>query len=181
MSTAIGKPIVTFSLAFVAGALGAALGWIVTGFAADVVLGLQGMSDREGYRAMVAFFSFGPFGAIAGLVLAVWLVLRFYAGRAGAARVAGYSAAVALLCAGIGAAYVGFLYLSDDVLVRNGPPPQAKFEIRFPAGARLPEALQGVRIDLNTDKNTAEAYFSAAAPDGDRPVIAGAVDLFFRQ
>jgi hypothetical protein len=143
MSTAIGKSIVTFGLAFVAGAVGAALGWLAAASAADVVLERLGMPNMEGGRAMFALVGIGPFGAIAGLVLGVWLVLRFYVGRAGVARVAGYSAAVALLCAGIGAAYAGFLYLSDDVLVRNGPAPQAKFEIRFPAGASLPHALEG--------------------------------------
>jgi hypothetical protein len=47
---------------------------------ADALLGLGGMSDREGGRAMVAFFAIGPYGALAGLVLGAWMVLRFYGG-----------------------------------------------------------------------------------------------------
>ena len=39
------------------GAAGALIGWIVTGLVADALLGLGGMSDREGGRAMVAFFA----------------------------------------------------------------------------------------------------------------------------
>jgi hypothetical protein len=37
---------------------------------ADLLLGLGGMSDPEGGRAMIAFFTFGPFGGLVGLVLA---------------------------------------------------------------------------------------------------------------
>jgi hypothetical protein len=69
--------LVTYLLAFLSGVSGALLGWIVTGLAANFVLGLTGMSEREGGRAMVAFFSVAPFGALAGLILGIWLVLHY--------------------------------------------------------------------------------------------------------
>ena len=180
MSTPLGKSIVTFGLAFIAGLAGAVLGWLALGLIADTILGLHGVSNMEGGRAMVALMVIGPLGALAGLVLGVWLVLRFFAGSAGARRVAGYCGGVVLLIALLGVAYIEYLSLSDDVLVRNALPAEAVFEIRFPEQARLPDELQGVRIDLDTDKNSADAFIRAAPPDGGRPVIAGSVDLYFR-
>jgi hypothetical protein len=69
---------------------------IVTGFVDNAILSVGGMSDINGGRAMVAFFTFAPFGAIAGLILGVWLVLRRRIGKPGLARVAGYSALAVL-------------------------------------------------------------------------------------
>ena len=181
MAAPEGNRLLTYLLAFLGGVVGALLGWIVTGFLADFVLGLQGMSEREGGRAMVAFFTVAPFGALAGLILGVWLVLRYQGGYKGFANLAGRGAFV---IAGIGAAvalglwgYIG----SDDILAKNGPPPQAKFEIRFPANAALPAKLEGLKIDLNTDKNTMPAtWLTELGYDGNRPVIVGGVDLYFR-
>lgn len=181
MAAPEGNRLLTYLLAFLGGVVGALLGWIVTGFLADFVLGLQGMSEREGGRAMVAFFTVAPFGALAGLILGVWLVLRYQGGYKGFANLAGRGA---LVIAGIGAAvalglwgYIG----SDDILAKNGPPPQAKFEIRFPANAALPAKLEGLKIDLNTDKNTMPAtWLTELGYDGNRPVIVGGVDLYFR-
>src|SRR6476646_9227855 len=133
MSASLGKSVVTFGLAFLAGVVGACIGWLVTGFAADAILSVGGMSDINGGRAMVAFFTFAPFGALAGLILGVWLAVRKRTGNWSFAPVAGYSAFVVLLCVGIGAVYVGYLYLSDDILVHNGPSPILRFEIRLPA------------------------------------------------
>lgn len=42
------------------GVAAALLGWILTGFLANFVLGLQGMSERESGRATVAFFAVAP-------------------------------------------------------------------------------------------------------------------------
>ena len=63
MSRPIGRTIVTYGLAAIGGLIGAILLWLSTGFVADFLLGLSGMSAREGGRAMVAFFAIGPFGA----------------------------------------------------------------------------------------------------------------------
>lgn len=179
MAAPEGNRLLTYLLAFLGGVAGALLGWIVTGFLADFVLGLQGMSEREGGRAMVAFFTVAPFGALAGLILGVWLVLRYQGGYRGFANLAGRGA---LVIAGIGAAvalglwgYIG----SEDILAKNGPPPQAKFEIRLPANA-VPAKLEGLSIDLNTTRNTMPATLGGARNEGGRPVIPGEVDLYFR-
>ena len=44
----------------------------------------------------------------------------------------------------------------------------------------LPDRLEGVSIDLNTDKNQMFSTLTATATDGDRPVVQGVVDLYFR-
>ena len=177
MSDSLGKSVATFALAFLAGIVGAVLGWIVTGFAADAILAVGGMSDINGGRAMVAFFTFAPFGAIAGLILGVWLVLRRRLGKPGFARVAGYSALVVLLCAGLGAATAGYFYLANDILV---PTPQLKFELRFPPNTALPDKLEGVDIDLNTDKNTMPGIWNEMRTEDGRTTASGSVDLYFR-
>jgi hypothetical protein len=158
MSRPIGRTIVTYGLAAIGGLIGAILLWLSTGFVADFLLGLSGMSAREGGRAMVAFFAIGPFGALLGFGLGVWLVLH--------QRV------------------IGFYALTDDVLVRNGPPPQLLFELRLPAGTVLPDQLEGVSVsvsvDFDTDKNQMFSTLTGTTADNDRPVIQGVVDLYFR-
>jgi hypothetical protein len=76
MSRPIGRTLVTYGLAALGGLVGAILFWLSTGIVADFLLGLSGMSAREGGRAMVAFFAIGPFEGLLGLGLGVWLVLR---------------------------------------------------------------------------------------------------------
>jgi MFS family permease len=76
MAAPEGNRLLTYLLAFLGGIAGALLFYIVTGLAANFVLGLTGMSEREGGRAMVAFFAVAPFGALAGLILGIWLVLH---------------------------------------------------------------------------------------------------------
>ena len=70
--------------------------------------------------------------------------------------------------------------MTDDVLVRNGPPPQLLFELRVPAGTVLPDKLEGVSVDLDTDKNQMFSTLTGTTADNDRPVIQGVVDLYFR-
>lgn len=71
--------------------------------------------------------------------------------------------------------------LTDDVLARNGPPPEAKFQIRLPPNAVLPETLAASRSTyLETDKNTMPASLTEARTEDGRPLIAGEVDLYFR-
>jgi MFS family permease len=181
MSTPLGKSVITFGLAFLAGVVGACIGWLVTGFVADAILGVGGMSDINGGRAMVAFFTFGPIGAVAGLILGVWLVLRRRIGNWSFAQVAGYAAFIALLCVGIGAVYVGYLYLNDDILVHNGPSPILRFEIRLPPTATLPSDLDSVKVDLETDKNTMPGTLDDEIKTADgRKFLSGGVEVYFR-
>lgn len=178
MSTSPAKPLITYLLAFFAGAAGAVLGFVAVGLLADFVLGLQGMSDREGYRAMLSFFTFAPFGAVAGLFAGSALVLRYHGGYRGFAELAGRTVLVAAALAGIvGLGVWAYVAAEDDILARNGPPPQLHFEIRLPQGATLPS---GSEVQLETDKNTMPAAYLRQGSNDPRPVPSGAVDLYFR-
>lgn len=71
MSTAERRPLSTYLLAALLGLIGAVFGFILTGLVADTLLAMSGMPDREGYRAMIAFFTFARsadwWGFLAGL------------------------------------------------------------------------------------------------------------------
>ena len=77
---------------------------------------------------MVAFFAIGPFGGLLGLGLGVWLVLHRPGAHRSFAAFAGAILTAVALVAAIYGAVIGFYALTDDVLVRNGPPPQLLFE-----------------------------------------------------
>ena len=121
MSRPIGRTIVTYGLAAIGALIGAILLWLSTGFVADFLLGLSGMSPREGGRAMVAFFAIGPFGALLGFGLGVWLVLHQRSAHRSIAAFAGAIVTAIALVAAIYGAVIGLYALTDDVLVRNGP------------------------------------------------------------
>jgi hypothetical protein len=166
----------TYLLTVLGGIASALLGFIASGLLADGLLALAGMGDREGGRAaMIAFFSIAPFGALAGLLAGIFLVLRYRGSYRSFADIAGRGV---LIVAGLFAAgaLVPWIYgLTDDVLVRNGPPSQAKFEIRLPPNAALPEKLAGVAVNLEMP-----ASLTKKRTEDGRPVIAGEVDLYFR-
>ena len=44
----------------------------------------------------------------------------------------------------------------------------------------LPDKLEGVSVDLNTDKNQMSSTLTGTATDNGRPVLQGVVDLYFR-
>jgi hypothetical protein len=129
---------------------------------------------------MVAFFAIGPFEGLLGLGLGVWLVLRRRGAHLSFAAFAGAILTAVALVAAIYGAVIGFYALTDDVLVRNGPPPQLLFELRLPAGTVLPDKLEGVSVDLDTDKNQMFSTLTGSATDNGRPVLQGVVDLYFR-
>ncbi|MGX1321929.1 hypothetical protein AB7M17_005382 [Bradyrhizobium sp. USDA 377] len=137
---------------------------------------------------LLGLFFYSPIGAIAGAVLASWLVTRSGKDKdAGSGSVARNSlkslGVVVLLCvAGIGI-YIAYAYATATPwLNRNGNNPLLVFEVRFPAGVKVPATAQGITIELQTDLNTMPGEVTPAAfyRDGDQPVIAGEVELAFR-
>ncbi len=174
------RPLLTYPLAFLAGAAGALLAWVLTGFVAAYFAGLAGVSDMEGGRAMFAFFGVAPFGGLAGLTLGVWLVLRYWGGYRGFANLVGRAAAVVVALFAVTALGLWAYSLSGDVLVTNGPAPLVNFEIRFPPNAVLPAQLAGLSVDLDTDKNTMPADDLRQASDDGRAVLSGDIQLYFR-
>lgn len=135
---------------------------------------------------LLGLFVYSPIGAIAGAVLANWLV-----GRSGKPINTGSVASnslkslgvVALLCgAGIGI-YIAYAYATATPWLNpNGGNPLLMFEVRYPAGVKVPTSAQGITIELQTDLNTMPGKVNPAAfyRDGDQGVIAGEVELAFR-
>ena len=72
-------------------------------------------------RARAAtFFAIGPFGALLGFGLGVWLVLHQRSAHRSIAAFAGAIVTAIALVAAIYGAVIGLYALTDDVLVRNG-------------------------------------------------------------
>ena len=143
----------TFILAVLGGILGAALGWTAAAFAALVISGYLGVSDFEGARAMGAIWGFGPIGGFVGLIGGIWLVLR-------ARGVRGFTATalrMPLVIGGIAALTAGVFWIAWEMrpdLNSNGAPPRLLFEIKLPAGTKLPASRDAIGINLATEKNT---------------------------
>ena len=166
------------------GVAGPVAGYIAT----FVLLSLFDFGNRADpiTSGLLGLFVYSPVGAIAGAVFANWLVGR--SGKdTGDGSVASNSlkslGVVALLCvAGIGI-YIAYAYATATPwLNRNGPTPLLVFEVRFPAGVKVPTSAQGITIELQTDLNTMPGKVNPAAfyRDGDQAVIAGEVELAFR-
>jgi hypothetical protein len=173
----------TFVLAVVAGIVGLVVGWAAAAFAALLYASATGMSNFEGAAGMLAVFGIGPIGGLIGLVLGIWLVLR--RGRAGG-RSFGSSALrgvlVLVAIAAVIAGGFGVMYMTRDVINPDGPAPQLAFELRLPAGLPPPDASKPIEVELHTQKNRMPGSLAVDANrrDGDRIVIPGRVDLYFR-
>jgi hypothetical protein len=169
-----------YLLAFVAGIVGAAVGWAAVAAATVVIAGYMGVSDFEGARSMLAVFGTGPLGGLAGLVAGVALVLR----RRGGHGAAGIALRTPLVVGAIAAAAAGglwWMYETRPVLNTNGPAPQLAFEVRLPAGLAPPPG-GGLRAELHTERNRMPARLAEAparSEDG-RAVLAGDVEVYYR-
>jgi hypothetical protein len=170
-----------YLISILAGIAGAAAGWMAAAAGGMLIMGLAGVSDFEGARAMGSFFVIGPIGGILGLIAGIWLALRFTGRPRRLGALAGHSAIVLVTIAVLVAGFDLFMTLTDDVLVRNGPAPHVEFEIRLPASAAAP-ARNAVEIRLDTDKNQAEGTLNKdwLRHDGDRAVLIGRVNIYFR-
>jgi len=172
---------VTFLVALVGAIVGLVGGFVAGAVAGTFIAAATHMSNFEGASGYFAVFFCGPIGALVGLVLGVWIALRLRGGPKGIFAVAKYSA-FTFAAALAGAAAVIYLMLAfDTTLNRNSAPRQALFEIRMPPGTKLAADRRGITIELDTDRNIADAYIGKDQhDDGDRPVISGGVDLAFR-
>ena len=163
--------------AVLAGIAGAVAGWFLTGVLALWIAGLCGLSDFEGGRGMFAFLGVGPIGGLVGMIGAAWAVLRQrfgpLPGGAVLLRLAG-------VLAGIAALVVGGIWLRLATLdtYSDRLPPRLEFEVRVP---RALAAGAGVEVELDTDKNVADALLDRDwRADGDASVYAGSVSLDFK-
>lgn len=171
----------TFILALLAGIAGAVICYLGATAAGFVLAGASGMSDFEGGRAMFAAFVVGPLGGLIGLAVGIWLVLRTR-GRYRGGGIVWRGALVVVAIGALVAGGIGYMVATNEILNPNALPLQLDFEIRLPAGSAMPTRVDRVSVDLQTDRNTMPAVLDADATrmDGDRAVLAGLVELYFR-
>ncbi|WP_027543231.1 hypothetical protein [Bradyrhizobium sp. WSM2254] len=164
-------------LRIAAGVVGAVAGFIAT----LLLLELGGLGNRAD---LITSGLLALFGAIAGLVLATRLATRMDGSAGSLARNSLKSlAVVVLLCAATGVGYYAYaVTTATPWLNPNAANPLLLFEVRLPAGTTVPASAQGIAIELQTDLNTmpGEPSVSRFRRDGDKPVIAGEVELAFR-
>ena len=166
------------------GVAGAVAGYIAT----FVLLSFFDFGNRADpiTSGLLGLFVYSPIGAIAGAVLASWLVTRQEtdASNGSVARTSLKSLGiVALFSVAAAATYLAYAYATATPWLNpNAANPLLVFEVRLPAGVTVPASAQGISIELQTDLNTMPADLTPAAfhSDGDRPVIAGEVELAFR-
>ncbi|HSP98337.1 MAG TPA: hypothetical protein VL049_14010 [Candidatus Dormibacteraeota bacterium] len=164
--------------ALLAGMVGAVVGWFVTGVVALWIAGLCGMSDFEGGRGMFAFLAVGPIGGLLGMIGAAWAVLRQ---RFGPLPGGGLLMRLVAVLAGIAALVAGGIWLRLATLdtYTDTLPPQLEFELRVPAA--LAGARKDVAVELDTDKNVADATLADDwRDDGATRVLSGSVSLDFK-
>jgi hypothetical protein len=166
------------------GVAGAVAGYIAT----FVLLSFFDFGNRADpiTSGLLGLFVYSPIGAIAGAVLASWLVTRpeTDASNGSVARTSLKSLGiVALFCVAAAATYLAYAYATATPWLNpNAANPLLVFEVRLPAGVAVPASAQGISIELQTDLNTMPADLTPAAfhRDVDQPVIAGEVELAFR-
>lgn len=184
-----------FLIAILAGILGAGLGLVAGWFVGEFLAWLFEVSCFEGacgyFVGLIAIIG-GLVGLVAGPLIALVAGRRragreapadAVPGRARAKTAGQFVGAIAVIVAlGAGGTWL-YAWLADDSL--GGPnraPPQLHYEIRFPAGTALPDTAAGVDVQLDTEKNQAwgDLFDDWTRRDGDRPMIAGFFELYFR-
>ena len=171
-------------LSIAGGVIGAVVGFV----AALLLFELLGSGNRADPIAsgLFALFAVGPAGAIAGLVLGTRLAMRFSRGTSTSGPAANsfkaFGVLVGLVAAGVGAYALYAINTATPWLNPNAANPLLLFEVRLPAGTALPVSEKEIAIELQTDQNRmpGEPKFNQFRRDGDRPVIAGDVELAFR-
>jgi hypothetical protein len=171
------------SLQIAGGVVGAVVGFVAT----PLILELVGFGNRADLitSGLLALFVLAPAGALAGLVLGTKLAMRMR-GDENAGSLASNSlkalGVLIVLCAAAGTAYYVYAVTSATPWLNpNAANPILEFEVRLP-GTAPPGSVRDIAIELQTDINSmpGEPRFDQFRRDGDRPVIAGDVELAFR-
>jgi len=166
----------TYLLALLAGVAGAVIGYLGGATVGSAIAAALEMSSFEGESGFFVAFVVGPVWAIAGLVLGIYLALRYYGGFTGFPAIAGR---MALTIAAIGVLAAGAIPVRFATLdpFANRAKPQLLFEIRFPAEIS-PDKLAATTIELQSGDQASAAWFERnAATAGDRPTYWGGVEI----
>ena len=172
------------SLQVAGGVVGAVIGFVATLLLLELI-GFGNWADPIMSGAL-ALLLFAPCGAIAGLLLGTALARRLRGGRDSEGLFHSSmkaSAVLIALCAATGASYYIYaITTATPWLNPNAPNPLLVFEVRLPAGTALPGSTSDIAAELQTDLNTmpGELQPDQFRSDGEKPVIAGYVELAFR-
>ena len=172
------------SLQVAGGVVGAVIGFVATLLLLEL-LGFGNPADPI-MSGMLVLLVFAPGGAITGLLLGTALASRLSGGESsdGLFRSSMKASAVLIgLCAAAGASYYVYaVTTATPWLNPNAPNPLLVFEVRLPAGSTFPGSSSEITARLQTDLNTmpGEIQPDQFRRDGERPVIAGYVELAFR-
>ena len=170
----------TYVLAFLAAVAGTVAGFFLASALGSVLAPALGISSFEGAAGYFAVFVVGPVGGLIGLVLGLWLVLRYKGGYRTFSAIAGRSALIVVAIAVVAAAGVQ-LRLATLENFSNGPSPQMEFEIRLPAHAVI-TSKQGLDVEMQAGSQRSGGLLRDEwlRQDGDRPVVVGFVPLYTR-
>ena len=176
--------------AFIGGLLGLVIGGVGAALISGLIMEMAGVSNFEGGLGMAAVFAFGPLGAVAGLILGIWLGLRI--GRKRAAAPDGKpvpqhglrNAAIAI--AGIialGGIVLWVMYASTPQhLEYDQAGADLVFELRAPAQLAATLDPKAVEISLDTDLNQMPGDWADGPPvvEGEWTSLGGQVELYYR-
>lgn len=167
----------TYLFALLAGAAGAVAGYLGAAAVGSVLATVFQMSSFEGASGYFVAFVAGPIGAIGGLVLGMYLVLRFHGGFSGFSAIAGR---MILIVFAIGALVVGGVLLRLATLdgFPNSAKPQLVFEMRFAPGISA-DRIAAASVELQSEGSTEWFDHAVAAADG-RLVRRGGAEILHR-
>jgi hypothetical protein len=190
------------ALGFLSGLVGMLAGWFGLAF---LVIALAG-PDRDGGVAMGAFFNIGPFGAIIGFGVGVWLFVKFGLVAQGASFAAALSsepgsasshggAAVAPATARVsrpfgvvvlaiigGLAWWAWYEFIRSPYLTHGYMTLA-LQFRLPADMAVPAEAKDVQIVLDEGQKRWPAYLNEArwrGHQGNRAVILASVSMMYK-
>ncbi|MBI5321988.1 hypothetical protein [Bradyrhizobium sp.] len=155
----------TYLLALLAGVAGAVLGYLGGAAVGSLLATVFRMSSFEGASGYFVAFVTGPIGAICGLVLGMYLVLRFHGGFSGFSAMAGR---MILIVFAIGALAAGGVFIRLATLDphANRAKPQLLFEMRFASGIP-PNRIAAASVELHSGGSTAATWFDDLTPVAD--------------
>src|SRR4029078_4790871 len=142
----------TILIAAIAGLIGLGVFFFIGALIASFAAGALHISTMEGAR--------GDFAALVGMIVGVigfigaaWLVLR-RRGVRGVRVALGGIAALALIIVSAASAVCILYPMQRHALIRNGPEPLLRLEIRAPQNIAI---FADATAELTTDRNTADA------------------------
>jgi hypothetical protein len=168
--------------AVLGGIFGVLVGYFAAAFLSAIVMGWFGVSDFEGGRGMAAVFGFGPLGGLMGLAGGIWLGLRRGGTQsAGKALVRAGIALLAIVAIAAGGLAI-YYYSIPHRLEYDQAGASLEFELSAPPDFALPADPQAMEVTLDTDLNQQPATWLDPVKwlDGDRQVLSGTVELYYR-